>query len=591
MATKNRKLTVQILGDAKGLAGAFDDAESKVSKFGSSIAGIAKTAALGAAAIGAGAVLIAKPLIDAASDLEESMSKMNQVFGKTDAQVIEKWSKNSAVAFGQSQQAAIDNAASFAGLGKAAGLQGKELIGFSTTLTRLGSDLASFGNTTPEEAILALGSGLRGEAEPLRKYNILLDDATLKQEALALGLIKSTKESLTPQQKTLASYSVILKQTKDAQGDFARTSGGLANQQRILAAQFQNVKAQLGQFLLPVATRVISFFTGTFVPGIQKVVDLFRAEGFRGGIRALGEQLRAALPGVKAQLGEWAVAFAGWVKAAVPPLLRAIGGLVADVGQYIVDHAEDWAGKLATWGKRLWDWIEPQIGPALKELGKLIVKIGEWAITDGGPKVKNATMTLAVFAAMWASEVGGKVIAELSVQMAKLAKWLQDEAPGKVKQGAEDFGRWIVKYIIDGVQSAPGAIAAAVIDQVPFAGSFFGGGNKLPGISASLPEAPKKRTVREILDDLSMTGAAGLDAFGGSFATGGVVPGPMGAPRLVVAHGGERISPVGAASGGTGGGAVIHLELGGTRFGTLMLSEVEMAAARQGGIRAKALIG
>ena len=553
--TAKRKLTVQILGDAKGLAGAFDDAESKVSKFGSSIAGIAKTAAIGAAAIGAGAVLIAKPLIDAASDLEESMSKMNQVFGTTDARVIEKWSKNSATAFGQSQQAAIDNAASFAGLGKAAGLQGKELLGFSTTLTQLGSDLASFGNTTPEEAIQALGSGLRGEAEPLRRYNILLDDATLRAKAFALGLTKSTKESLTPQQKTLASYAVILEQTKDAQGDFARTSGGLANQQRILAAQFTNVKAQLGQFLLPVATRVLKFFTGTFLPGIQRVVDIFRAEGFRGGIRVIGEQLRAAIPGIKAQLGEWAVAFGGWVKDATPPALRALGRLIADIAQYVVDHAEDWAGKLATWGQRLWDWIEPQIGPALKELGKLIVKIGEWAITDGGPKVKNATMTLAVFAAMWASEVGGKVIAELSVQMGKLAVWLQNDAPLVIQKGAEDFGRWMVKYIIDGIKSAPGAIAGALIDEVPFAKNFLGQGNKLPGIAAGLPEAPQKRTVREILDDLSMTGNAGLDAFGGSFATGGVVPGPMGAPRLVVAHGGERISPVGAASGG-GGGAV-----------------------------------
>jgi hypothetical protein len=42
-----------------------------------------------------------------------------------------------------------------------------------------------------------------------------------------------------------------LKQTGDAQGDFARTSGGLANQQRILSAQVDNWQAGLGQMLLP----------------------------------------------------------------------------------------------------------------------------------------------------------------------------------------------------------------------------------------------------------------------------------------------------------------------------------------------------
>ena len=41
------------------------------------------------------------------------------------------------------------------------------------------ADLASFHNTSPEEAIEAIGSAFRGEAEPMRKYGVLLDDASL----------------------------------------------------------------------------------------------------------------------------------------------------------------------------------------------------------------------------------------------------------------------------------------------------------------------------------------------------------------------------------------------------------------------------
>lgn len=594
-----RKLTIQILGDAKGLAGAFSDAESKVSSFGASIAGIAKTAAVSAAAIGLAAVGLAKPLIGAASDLNESMSKMQQVFGATDAKTIEKWSKTSSIAFGQSQQAAIDSAAGFAGLGKAAGLQGRELAGFSTKLTELASDLASFGNTSPEEAVLALGSGLRGEAEPLRRYNILLDDATLRQKAMALGITKSTKDALTPQQKTLASYAVILEQTKDAQGDFARTSGGLANQQRILAAQFQNAKAQLGQALLPAATVAVRFFTGTFMPGIQRVIDLFRSEGWRGALRTLGDQLRAELPAIKTKLAEWGGALVDWVKAAVPPALKALGGFVADVAQYVVDHAEDWAGKLATWGQRLWGWIEPQIVPTLRELGKVVAKIGEWIITDGGPKVKKATETLAIAFTFWANDVGGKIITNLGTELAKLATWINEESPKVIRASAERFGERLVEYVINGIRNAPKSIAAELIDQVPFAAGLFGSGNlagkAVDAAGDTLP--PKKKTVREILDDAATQGDNGLNAFGGSFALGGVVPGRRGEPKLILAHAGETVVPthldgVPAVARGGAGAAMetvtvpVVVNIGGERIDTVMV-QIARRADQNGGWRVK----
>jgi hypothetical protein len=159
---------------------------------------------------------------------------------------------------GQSKKQAMDAAASFAVFGKSAGLSGDALVEFSKQNVQLASDMASFFNTSPEDAINAIGSAFRGEAEPIRAYGILLDDATLRQSALEMGLISTTKNALTPQQKVLAAQAVIMKQTTDAQGDFARTSDGLANSQRILAAQFEDTQAQLGQALLPVALKATS---------------------------------------------------------------------------------------------------------------------------------------------------------------------------------------------------------------------------------------------------------------------------------------------------------------------------------------------
>lgn len=220
-------------------------------------AGLAKAGAAGAALAGAAVGKVLFDSIAAASDLDEVLAKSSQLFGAQAVPGLEKWAASAATAMGQSKQQALDAASTFAIFGKAAGLTGKDLASFSMDFTGLASDLASFNNTTPQQAIEAIGAALRGETEPIRAYGVMLDDASLRQEALRQGLIKTTKDALTPQQKTLAAQALIYKQTKDAQGDFARTSGGLANQQRILSAQWENMKGRLGRGLLPVALRVV----------------------------------------------------------------------------------------------------------------------------------------------------------------------------------------------------------------------------------------------------------------------------------------------------------------------------------------------
>jgi hypothetical protein len=90
-------------------------------------------------------------------------------------------------------------------------------------MTELAADLASFNNTSIEDAIESIGSALRGEAEPIRKYGVLLNDATLQAKAFAMGISDGTS-TLSPANKALAAYGLILEQTKTAQGDFDRTS-------------------------------------------------------------------------------------------------------------------------------------------------------------------------------------------------------------------------------------------------------------------------------------------------------------------------------------------------------------------------------
>ena len=101
-------------------------------------------------------------------------------------------------------------------------------------MTKLAADMASFGNVGVEETLTALQAGLRGEAEPLRRFGVLLDAATLKTKALQMGLVDNEKKALTPQAKALAAYEVILEQTLIQQDDFIRTSDGVAKQDAVL---------------------------------------------------------------------------------------------------------------------------------------------------------------------------------------------------------------------------------------------------------------------------------------------------------------------------------------------------------------------
>lgn len=201
----------------------------------------------------------AVPAIDAASDLNETVSKTQVIFGSAAKEVL-AFGDQTAKTMGISKQAALDASATFGIFGKAAGLTGSGLANFSTDFTKLAADMASFNNTTPEQAITAIGAALRGESEPIRQFGVLLNDATLKQKAMELGIYDGVG-ALTAQQKILAAQAAIYEQTTLAQGDFERTSGGLANQQRILAASVEDLQAKIGAALLPVVQAVIPYLT------------------------------------------------------------------------------------------------------------------------------------------------------------------------------------------------------------------------------------------------------------------------------------------------------------------------------------------
>lgn len=191
----------------------------------------------------------AKTSVMAASRLEESMSKVGVVFGNTAAQV-ESFGRSSAANLGISSSAALEAAGTYGNLLQAFGVGQTQAKDMSLALVQLAADMASFNNTPIDQAITALRSGLSGETEPLKRFGVALTDARLRAEALNMGLVATTKEALGPAIKAQAAYSLIMKDTALAQGDFKRTSDGVANSLRIISASAENATAIIGEGLI-----------------------------------------------------------------------------------------------------------------------------------------------------------------------------------------------------------------------------------------------------------------------------------------------------------------------------------------------------
>lgn len=229
----------------------FDRGMSKSESGLKRFAGSAKKYAVGAtAALVTGGVFAVK----AASDLGETVSKTNVVFGNSADEIL-AWSDTTADAIGTSKQQALEGASAFGLMFTQIGLGPGKAADLSKSLVTLSADLASFNNASQPEVQEALLSAYRGEYDALQKFVPAINAAKVEQEAMA-ETGKKNAGALSESDKALAVYQITMDQTTKAQGDFSRTSGSLANQQRILRAKLDDSAASLGTALIPAVTKM-----------------------------------------------------------------------------------------------------------------------------------------------------------------------------------------------------------------------------------------------------------------------------------------------------------------------------------------------
>lgn len=212
---------------------------------------------IGAAIIGLGIADFFGDVVKGASNFQAEFEGVNQTFGAS-AKAVQDFAKAAATSAGISEVEALRAAKGMGVFAKSAGLAGMDAANFATDMVQLAGDLGSFNDVPTEEALAAIQSGLMGQAEPLRRFGVLIDDATLRQRALSMGLISTTKDALSPQNKVLAAQAEIMAQTNLQQGDFVKYASDFGNAQKTMTANFQNMQATIGSAILPVLGQLVA---------------------------------------------------------------------------------------------------------------------------------------------------------------------------------------------------------------------------------------------------------------------------------------------------------------------------------------------
>lgn len=236
---------------------------------------------------------------NAASDYDENINKLEVAFGKY-AKEVRQFTDNALDQFGLSKLAASEAAASFGALAKGMGMSDKKAATLSKELTGLSADLASYFNLSNEDAASALEGIFTGQTQSLKKLGVVMTQVNLEDFAAKQG--KVYKE-MSEGEKVLLRYEYVLDRTKDAQGDYARTSDGTANSIKTFKSAIQDLGTTFGREILPIIT-----------PVVQKITELIKK------ISALPEPIKKI------------IVIGGMVVAAIGPILTSVGSLITAVG-------------------------------------------------------------------------------------------------------------------------------------------------------------------------------------------------------------------------------------------------------------------
>jgi hypothetical protein len=361
MAVTIGDVTIRIGASTKSLNQDLRKAERSLQASAAKFQNLGQSLSLG---VTAPLVLIGGASFKMASDFEESLNKVRVAFGDSAADV-ESFAKTTLTSIGLAEGSALEMASLFGDMATSMGLTQPAAAQMSKSLVSLAGDLSSFKNINISEAQTALAGVFTGETESLKRLGIVMTETNLQAFALEQGINKKVN-AMTQAEKVSLRYAYIMNSTKNAQGDFARTAGGAANQMRTFQESVKQLGAQFGSILLPIITPIIvkvnelvAKFTGlddrtkklivtiaAIAAALGPAIFIFGKLSFAVGILQIAWvklNLAFAAGGIKAAfafLGGPAILIVGAVAAAIYLIYKnweTVKKSMVDIGNYFVD--------------------------------------------------------------------------------------------------------------------------------------------------------------------------------------------------------------------------------------------------------------
>ena len=200
--------------------------------------------------------------VKTASDTEESFSKFGVVFRDV-AKSAEESFKILRNEYGLSSLEAKTLLGSTGDLLTGFGFSQESALELSTEVQKLAVDLASFTNFSGGAAGAsdALTKALLGERESVKALGIAILEEDVKKQ-IAINTSKGLTFETERQAAAYATLELATAQSANAIGDYNRTSDSFANQSRLLGARLSDLSTELGEVLLPLMTKLVTFITG-----------------------------------------------------------------------------------------------------------------------------------------------------------------------------------------------------------------------------------------------------------------------------------------------------------------------------------------
>jgi len=312
--------------NVRGLSGNLGEVSAKVRNVGAGMS-LFLTAPI---------ALLGKSFITAASDAEESRQKFGVIFRDITDQ-SERTADSLAKDFGLAGTSARELLGDTGDLLTGFGFSQESALDLSKQVNELAVDLASFTNFSggTEGASKALTKALLGERESVKGLGKSIQEKDVKAQ-VSLNISKGLTHETERQAKAVATLQILQRQSQNALGDYARTSGGAANQFRLMGERIKDLKEKFGKLLLPIAVKI----TGVLIKMVEFLGDLpkpikIMILAFLGLAAVVGPiiliigLLGQAIAGIIA-LGPQAIA--GII--ALGPILGAIG--IAGLGAFLL---------------------------------------------------------------------------------------------------------------------------------------------------------------------------------------------------------------------------------------------------------------